>query len=547
MHVSNKSLKNLCCIGSLFVIGAVLAGCNGEDHSNPDLNDVATALHERYGECPLWTLSNVRRIDGAPNRNGYEISYSFVLTVKDPDVLMGHPANLSREDNLHIAAAMFGDSSDPCFYGLFPLSVAAHAEQPPLAHSYQGSGDRIFVRSEQGWHLNTAPPNPRDPATYDQFAPMGDAEVAALQASSTVAESNAGSAGSSAGWQSIFHRLNLMVASLFRGGGSHPAEPTGIQSEATPAVGASTSSQVDVTASNAQEAPAPEPATASSALAATTRTDGGSAVAASAAVASAPMTPALAAPTESLANTPTIGASAASSPQSLANADSAASASQAQAAKLRLLLQKARGEFDRADYPSAVATAEAVLLLDPANAQAKRLRAMALSRAQQRPTALVAGASSPQANVSKQPEAPAPAPAMPAAPQPVSRPLRAADLEGDWRGTYQCGPYIGSGSAADPDAWSRRVTMTIHNGQATLVRQSEGDRAMREALAGNLLPDLSLHLRGTGQRVGAKHPWSADFMGRFSGTGDGATFKASGTLSDWHGAEFRACQLALSR
>jgi hypothetical protein len=88
--------------------------------------------------------------------------------------------------------------------------------------------------------------------------------------------------------------------------------------------------------------------------------------------------------------------------------------------------------------------------------------------------------------------------------------------------------------------------MTVHNGQATLVRQLDGERAFQEVLSGHLLPDLSLHLGGTGQRVGAKHPWSTGFMGRFSGTADQATFEASGTLSDWHGNEFRACRLAFS-
>jgi hypothetical protein len=144
-----------------------------------------------------------------------------------------------------------------------------------------------------------------------------------------------------------------------------------------------------------------------------------------------------------------------------------------------------------------------------------------------------------------QPAAPAVEP--PAAQPPVAHPLAAADLEGDWQGTYQCGPYIGSGSVSDPEAWTQHVTMTVRDGQVALVRESEGDRAFREVLSGNVLPDLSLHLGGTGQHITAKHPWNADFMGRFNGTGDTMTFEASGTLSDWHREEFRACRLSLSR
>jgi hypothetical protein len=157
-----------------------------------------------------------------------------------------------------------------------------------------------------------------------------------------------------------------------------------------------------------------------------------------------------------------------------------------------------------------------------------------------------------QGNANADQETPAPQPAVPAveppaAQPPVAHPLAAADLEGDWQGTYQCGPYIGSGSVSDPDAWMQHVTMTVRDGQVTLVRESEGDRAFREVLSGNVLPDLSLHLGGTGQHITAKHPWNADFMGRFNGTADQATFEASGTLSDWHREEFRACRLTLSR
>lgn len=254
MH-AKQSRRSLCLIAPVFAVGALLGGCSHEDHSKPDLNDIKTALQERYGECPLWTLGSVRRIDGASNPDGYEVSYSFVLTLKDPGELIGHGANVTQEDARYIAAVTMGDTSDPCFYGAFPLAAVISQEQAPLANRYQATGDRIFVQSEQGWHLNTAPPNPRDPSTYDQFAPIDDATAAALQAS--LADADAGLParnGEAGGTQSIFHRLNLLVLSLFRGGGSHSDDAASVQAPASIAAPASTTSEPAPIASPVEDA-----------------------------------------------------------------------------------------------------------------------------------------------------------------------------------------------------------------------------------------------------------------------------------------------------
>jgi hypothetical protein len=461
---AKKSLKRFCFVAPVFVLGALLGGCNDGDHSTPDLDDVKAALHERYGECPLWTLSGVRRIDGAPNQNGYEISYSFVLTLKDIGTL--NQPGASGELVKRARASLLGN--DPCSYGAALLAEEVLREQQPVTRSYQGSGDRIFVHSERGWHLVTSPTDPLNPATYDPLAPLDDATAAAMQTGSGDADSGTsdGSDGS-AGQRSIFHRLNLMVMSLFRTG-SHPGEPA---SGGSPVAAAAMSAS--------SEAVAPDSDAEQTAASAATTDD-------------------------------------APAPARLVSSDTAAAS--APAAPI-------------SPAPAAVPPAAASTVMPAVNTGTQPPAQGTANTDQDTPA----------------PPPSAPAVEPPAAQPPVARPLAAADLDGDWRGTYQCGPYIGSGSVSDPDAWTRHVTLTVRNGQATLVRQSDGERAFREVLSGNLLPDLSLHLGGTGQHVGAKHPWSADFMGRFNGTGDTVTFEASGTLSDWHREEFRACRLALSR
>jgi len=61
----------------LLAFGSIATGCS--DNSKPGLAQVKELVAERFGQCPQWSISDIQRIDGAPNTDGYEVSYSFVL------------------------------------------------------------------------------------------------------------------------------------------------------------------------------------------------------------------------------------------------------------------------------------------------------------------------------------------------------------------------------------------------------------------------------------------------------------------------------------
>lgn len=529
---ANKTLKNLYCIAPAFVLGALLGGCNDEDHSKPNLNDVKAVVQDQFGDCPLWTVRDIRRVDGMPIQKPgqafYGVKSSFILAIKDADAInVAARNNFKAPENCNLQVIMQ-------LVELGPFDE----QQPPnakLAARYQVDEADAFVRSEQGWHL----PN-IERASIHTFTPLPDSDSGA-SASDTSAEgatvkNDGGSENEQAQPRSIFHRLNLLVMSLFHIGDSHTNDSA---TASSPTVDTASAGTTPIAASGAavQEASDAAVADAASTVVPADVSNAAAAIAASVTAASlAAETP----PAASLVAVPAVVASSVLPAQGSAASNQTTLATQVQMAKLQLLVQKAQAELDSARYGSAVATAEAILLLDPANTQAQQLRARAL-RFAQKPTPVLAA---------KEPlvqTAALPTPAEFPSPQPVARPLAVADLEGDWRGIYQCGSYAGSGSVSDPDAWTRHVTMTVRNGRVTLVRQSEENHAFREVLLGDIAADLSLHLAGTGQNAESKHPWSGDFAGRFAGTMQQATFQADGALSNWRGERFRACRLSLSR
>lgn len=565
----NKSLTSLCCIAPALAFSVLLAGCNKSitpqsdngvsasqpgddgDTSKPGNTALKTAIQDLYGSCPLWTFRDVQRIDGAAADDGqsYAVASRFVLVLNDPARLQRYVVQpdgrvlasveeLSRFD----ARPDFKDCNLRVIAGM--AINAGNGPDHHIAAAYQVQEVDAFVQSERGWHLmytNTTGIN----FSADTLAAQDikDVEPTTLTedqaASSTVASSQSevegtpsgsagpdarASAGDDGGDQSIFHRLNLLVLSLFRhGDATH--EQTSIRKPTTTedvAVSESAPATADVASRVTPDdnvAPAPAPALASVA----TSTSAVSAAAIPAASASVPPEP-QPAPTSAASLAVEAGASAAQ----------VAVAATAPAAKLELLLRKAQAEFNSAQYRSSVATTEAILLLDPTNTPAQRLhdRALGLEKKQAAAPATKVLTSSPKtAQISSA----------------AARPLAAMNLDGDWQGTYRCGPYTGSGSVSDPDAWTRRATLTIRNGQATLIRFSDGRHAYRETLSGNVAADLSLHLTGNGQYADSAHPWRGDFSGRFAGSVEQATYTADGELTNWRGEKFRDCHLLFSR
>jgi hypothetical protein len=512
-------------------LSAALVGCS--DNSKPGLAQVKELVAERFGQCPQWSISDVQRIDGAPNPGGYEVSYSFVLAFKDgPDA----PDEVSGDIRCDFGQGPDGTLRVPPDVELYMFTQWQHGQTQNLApfHTrFLGAGDTEFVKSELGWHGRDRVTG-KDVTFTPIDASLVDPASASSPGQSTAATSPAPDADTSqtssasnqddgAGFR---QRIARWIASML--GVSHNVSPDNTAPAPAPASTTVAAGPTDALPSLAS-APVASPAMTAEVAALEP---------------SAPLqataSPAADAGSVSVASAPIAVSQPQVADQTVKpDPDKGALEAQVRAAKLQLLVANGQDQLDTGRYESAIATAQAVLLLDPDNVAAQQLRDAARSSLQKRAQAAPAKPQ-PHAVATRAPEPVAPA---------VVAVRTAADFDGNWRGTFSCGDYVGLGTVPHPTGFTQRASMTIRQGHVTLLRSGGGANAFEEELQGDIQPDLSLRLNGEGHYTDtSQKPWTALYTGRFSADANQpAALKLNGEILTWRGDLSRPCEVTLSR
>jgi len=516
----------------LLAFGSIAAGCS--DNSKPGLAQVKELVAERFGQCPQWSISNVQRIDGAPNPDGYEVTYAFVMEFKSganaPDRVEGNPGC-----NLSATQAAFVKNR-PLLVDLHMFTEAQHGGTQglvPFHTRFAASGDTEFVKSEQGWH-GRDDPDTRDVTFTPIEASLVDPTNSNGPSQSTAATSPApevdappappaNDQDNNVGFrQRITHWLSSLI------GVSHSVPPDNTTPAPAPAPTAVAAGPADTSPSLASPPVAP-PAVAPEAAASQP-----------AASVQATASPAADASAVSVASAPIAVSQPRTADQTVKpDPDKVALEAQVRAAKLQVLVANGQDQLDTGHLESAIATAQAVLLLDPDNVAAQQLRDAARSSLQKRAQAAPAKPQ-PHVVVTRAPE-----PVVPA----VVAVRTAADFDGNWRGSFSCGDYVGLGTVPHPAGFTQRASMTIRQGHVTLLRSGGGANAFDEELQGDIQPDLSLRLNGEGHYTDtSQKPWTAVYTGRFSSAANQpATLKLNGEILTWRGDLSRPCEVTLSR
>ena len=67
-------------VGVAITLGsAILSACG---QSKPGASDIEPYVMEELSNCPLWSVSDVRKVDGIATEDSYQVDFSAKLTLK---------------------------------------------------------------------------------------------------------------------------------------------------------------------------------------------------------------------------------------------------------------------------------------------------------------------------------------------------------------------------------------------------------------------------------------------------------------------------------
>lgn len=117
-----------------------LQGCG---LSKPTVEDVEPSVAAVLGQCPLWKISDLRKVDGISSAESYRIDFATKLVLKQ-----------SAEQTL---STFNQHQADPAYLTCHPVIghlVILEGRVPKLSSEYEIKAAADLVKSEKGWRLS---------------------------------------------------------------------------------------------------------------------------------------------------------------------------------------------------------------------------------------------------------------------------------------------------------------------------------------------------------------------------------------------------------
>lgn len=139
LTVNRKSGRLLVSRAGLAAISLIsfLAGCEAP---KPGAAEIEPYLVEQLGQCPLWTVSDVTKLDGIADGDAYRVDFAAKMNLK-----------WSSEESIKRVGT--DQAYFACHYFLPHLMNLVLPRRPELLRQYEVHGAGILVKSEQGWRL----------------------------------------------------------------------------------------------------------------------------------------------------------------------------------------------------------------------------------------------------------------------------------------------------------------------------------------------------------------------------------------------------------
>lgn len=116
----------------------VLSACG---QSKPGASDIEPYVMAELSNCPLWSVSDVRKVDGIATEDSYQVDFSAKLTLgATPEQTLRRYVDHGKEE------AYLG-----CHFVIAQLSDTRIRGLPTKKYDISGAGE--LVKSESGWRL----------------------------------------------------------------------------------------------------------------------------------------------------------------------------------------------------------------------------------------------------------------------------------------------------------------------------------------------------------------------------------------------------------
>lgn len=130
----NKAMGIAIMLGSI----CVLSACG---QSKPGASDIEPYVMAELSNCPLWSVSDVRKVDGIATDDSYQVDFSAKLTLRaTPEKTLRRYVDHGKE------AAYLG-----CHFVIAQLMDVHIRGLPTKKYGISGAGE--LVKSESGWRL----------------------------------------------------------------------------------------------------------------------------------------------------------------------------------------------------------------------------------------------------------------------------------------------------------------------------------------------------------------------------------------------------------
>jgi hypothetical protein len=129
---------------ALVFIALSLAACGA---SKPGADDIAPFVLQQIGDCPLWDVTEFRKVDGIDQGNEYRVDFAAKLTFKEDKF-----KTYLGEDITHRTMAPY----DKCLaLGLILMQNGLSPDNPnQIPKQFDVIGSGVLAKSEKGWRLS---------------------------------------------------------------------------------------------------------------------------------------------------------------------------------------------------------------------------------------------------------------------------------------------------------------------------------------------------------------------------------------------------------